>query len=241
MKFTHDGEVVVSLERGGDSVSLWIEDSGIGMDEATAQRVFEPFTQADASSTRRYGGTGLGLAITKSICEALSMSLSLESTPGVGTSVHLELPTSLEMERHGESLSQGTLSSGIDHTILLIDDDPAAHELVSRYLASPHRKIVSTSTGKEGIDLARRVAPDLVLLDLVLPDVSGWEVLERLRSNPQTRDIPIIIASIVADEKNRGFAMGVRDYLVKPFSREALLMAFEGLEESDESMTGVGE
>ena len=224
-KFTHDGMVSVTLEACDDDVLIIVQDTGIGMDAGTLQRIFEPFTQADTSTTRKYGGTGLGLAITHSICTALHATLTVDSVPGKGSTFRFAIPrrfpTSVAGIRKTQPLEAVRVATG-EQIVLLIDDDHASHELMERYFSGRSIRLYTASSGREGLDMARKLHPDAIILDIILPDMQGWDVLSILKSDPQTSAIPLVVVSIVA-EAPRAFQLGAQDYLVKPVDRARLL------------------
>ena len=224
-KFTHAGTVRISVESRPDSVTIGVEDTGIGMDEATVERIFEPFTQADSSTTRKYGGTGLGLAITHSICQALHISVEVRSELGKGTVFRLTMPREFaEVTAPDEPTIERAhpTRSGDDQVVLLIDDDRASHELMARYLAGNRIRLHTATTGRAGLELVRSMRPDAVILDIVLPDMQGWDVLSVLKGDPATSDIPLVVVSIVADAP-RAYRLGAQEHLVKPIDRSRLL------------------
>jgi CheY-like chemotaxis protein/anti-sigma regulatory factor (Ser/Thr protein kinase) len=247
-KFTHNGEMVVEAWRetmnDEDWITIRVSDTGIGMSADQIVKLFRPFTQADASTTRRFGGTGLGLALTRRFCQMLGGDVSVASTPEVGSAFTLKLPALLAPavslivtgEHNGASRSDGLLASAVlegepveppapGTCVLVIDDDASQRELLRRFLTREGFTVRVTGDGEDGIALARRLRPLAITLD-VMPDVDGWSVLSNLKSDPDLREIPVIMITMV-DDQNRGYAIGTCDYLTKPVNREQLSRVLE--------------
>jgi signal transduction histidine kinase/CheY-like chemotaxis protein len=232
-KFTEQGEICLRVRRERHRSAEWlvfeISDTGIGMTEAQQAKLFQPFTQADASTTRKYGGTGLGLTITRRFAEMLGGEVHLRSEAGVGTTFTLKLPASAvaaPVEPGGTPIAQEPVLAVPEGatTILAIDDDPSAAEVISRILTREGFHVVVAAGGEEGVRLAREVEPALILLDILMPSTDGWAVLSTLKSDPHLAEIPVVMIS-VTDDQGLGFAVGASDYLVKPLDREALMAA----------------
>ena len=199
-------------------------------------RLFEAFSQADASTSRNYGGTGLGLAITRRFCRMMGGDVAVESAPGRGSTFTVRLPADV-----GELRSQtpvapaatpaqpepmaGTASAA-SGTLLVIDDDPEARALMRRFLGKEGFRIEEAADGETGIRLARELRPDVITLDVLMPGMDGWAVLGALKSDPELAGIPVILATIV-DEEHLGFALGASEYLTKPIDRERLIAVLE--------------
>ena len=228
VKFTERGGVTLTARAAdGDRVVLTVQDSGIGIGSDDVPKLFTEFYQADSSRTRRYEGTGLGLAITKRLVEALGGTVSVQSELGVGSTFTAVLPVAApgaqaELAPRRAPAAPGARAGGDgERTILVIDDDPETHLLVTENLKPVHARFLSASTGAAGLALARREHPDLILLDVRLPDRQGWEVLHDLKADPATADIPVIVVSVV-DRESLGFSLGAADYLVKPVNWDQL-------------------
>jgi len=234
-KFTEDGEIRLRGRReqagGRDWLLFEVEDTGIGMTAEQQSRVFEPFSQADASTTRKYGGTGLGLAITRRFAQMLGGEILLRSSPGVGTTFTVRLPVD-PSDRPAADASSPPIAASSEvpapkaPTILLIDDEPGACDMISRMLAREGLRTVSANDGESGLRLARELRPALILLDVLMPSVDGWAVLSRLKADPELASIPVIMVSVAGDQA-MGVALGASDYLVKPVERESLARALE--------------
>ena len=236
-KFTKNGRISVytSSDQVGDRkwFTFEVQDSGIGMTAEQLQRVFQPFSQADSSTTRQYGGTGLGLAITKRFCEMLGGDVSVNSSPGQGTTFSVRLPA-IVMENNDQchapkqtakrrmEKQTGGGSENASGTILVIDDDPQILELVKFYLNNEGFKVVTASDGHTGLNLARTLRPDVITLDVMMSGMDGWTVLKQLKDDPELKDIPVIMLTTL-DEQGLGYALGADDYLFKPIDLEAFI------------------
>jgi PAS domain S-box-containing protein len=230
-KFTENGTVSLEVRRdrvGDDEfVVLAVSDTGIGIPEDKLDLVFDEFAQADSSTSRRYGGTGLGLALTARFCRMMGGDIALESAPGVGSTFTITFPARVRaVEAVGETPSaggeptRGDLDG--DRPILVVDDDPHARELLTRALEADGHAVVTASGGHEAVAMARRTKPALITLDILMSDMDGWSVLRSLKSDPDLREIPVVVISIVAD-RDAGHVMGAVDSLAKPVDRSALL------------------
>jgi signal transduction histidine kinase/DNA-binding response OmpR family regulator len=246
-KFTQGGRLTLSVQRETEDGQAWLRfrvgDTGIGMNAEQLAGVFDEFRQADASTTREYGGTGLGLAITKRFCELLGGSIHAESTPGVGSSFEVHLPARVpEPAREPAPEPVAAPAPGATHEtgsrVLVIDDDPAARDLVGRFLAADGFTVLTASGGEEGLRLARQERPDVIALDIIMPQMDGWAVLAELKADPELAQIPVILIS-VTDDRNLGYALGASEYLTKPIDRERLseiLKRYASGGDSDESL-----
>jgi PAS domain S-box-containing protein len=221
-KFTERGRVRLEVTRQNEGkserIAFRVSDTGIGMDEAQLGRLFRRFTQADASTTRRFGGTGLGLSITKAFANMLGGEVSVESKLGEGSIFTLVLPADAQQRRHaaseGGASAEESAGDGND-AILIVDDDPNARALLSRYVAREGFSVRTAADGPAGLELARTLKPRAILLDVMMPHMDGWAVLSELKGDPETADIPVIMETIV-HEKGLAFSLGAEDYLTKP-------------------------
>jgi len=205
-------------------ITFQITDTGIGMTPEQISRLFEAFTQADASTTRKYGGTGLGLTITQKLCQMMGGDITVESEIGVGSSFTLQLPAVVidPKTQLGQLLpGKPPLPLSGSHTILVIDEDPTVHDLMGRFLAKEGFGIVSALNGEEGLALAKKLQPDVITLDVMMPQMDGWAVLSQLKADPELADIPVVMVTMV-DNKTMGYALGASDYLMKPIDRSRL-------------------
>jgi signal transduction histidine kinase/CheY-like chemotaxis protein len=223
IKFTPEhGQVSVEAERDDGGLHLMVSDTGIGIAQEDQDRVFAEFQQIDSGMNRKNEGTGLGLALTKRFVEMHDGQIWLESRLGQGSRFHVKLPFAAAPAV--ESVEDSTPPAGNVEgpLVLLVEDNQAAAHLMLVYLTHGGYRVELASDGREALDKARRLRPAAITLDVMLPDLDGWEVLRELKGDPQTRDIPVIVASIV-DNQPLGYALGASDYLVKPVDREMLL------------------
>jgi PAS domain S-box-containing protein len=233
-KFTENGTITLSVARNGEigqalpTITFQVSDTGIGMTPEQSARLFQAFTQADASTTRKYGGTGLGLAITKHFCQMMGGDISATSEVGRGSTFTIWLPIEV-VDRKTGTLSPDadetpTISqppSAVTSTILVIDDDATVRDLMVRYLSKEGFQIETAKNGLEGLQRARELQPDAITLDVMMPGMDGWAVLSALKADSELADIPVVVLTIV-DNKNLGFALGASDYLMKPIDYKRL-------------------
>jgi hypothetical protein len=220
-KFTDHGQITLDVARDGSDVVFQVRDTGIGMTPDQLSRLFEAFTQAEASTAAKYGGTGLGLAISRRFCQLMGGDVGVESAAGKGSVFTVRLPASGPGPA-GDGVEGARARSGAGGTVLVIDDDAAARDLVSRFLEKQGLAVEVAVDGRAGLQAARDRHPDVITLDVVMPGLDGWSVLTALKSDPATADIPVVMLSMV-DERNLGFALGASEYLTKPIERDQLL------------------
>jgi len=218
------GEIKVTLIENDGMIKVLVTDNGIGIAEDKIDYIFGAFQQSDGSTTRKYGGTGLGLAISKSMAEMLGGYIDVESQLNFGSTFALCLPKKemLENDSSKNSLEQIKLKiqtfSKIE-SILIIDDTQDVIELLKEYLGDSGYKIYTANNGEDGIKLAHKVRPSLITLDIMMPNMNGWEILKRLKVSSETADIPVVMISNISD-KNKSLRFGAIDSIVKPFSKE---------------------
>jgi two-component system sensor histidine kinase ChiS len=245
VKFTPKGRITISAVRSGSSIKVTVSDTGIGIADEDQARVFNAFEQADGSAERKFPGTGLGLAISQTLVTLHGDRIQLKSRPDSGS----EFFFSLKIAEGPVSASSGTLAMNrtwlhlpqageetvraqetMDHgsegkTILVVDDEPVNLTLLCNYLEKEGRYVVITAgNGHEALEKMEE-RPDLVLLDIMMPGMNGFEVCRELRKNPETKTLPVIILSArnqIAD-LIQGLESGANDYLPKPFCEEELL------------------
>jgi signal transduction histidine kinase/CheY-like chemotaxis protein len=231
-KFTEGGLVTITAGRrpedGREWITFAVTDTGIGMTPEQTARLFEDFSQVDASTTRRHGGTGLGLAISRRFCRMMGGDITVESAPGQGSTFTIRLPAESEGADATAAPRVGAAKESpparrptATRTVLVIDDDPTVLQLMERFLVKEGFSVALAQSGVEGLRMAREVRPAAITLDVLMPDLDGWTVLAALKGDPELADIPVIFTTIV-DEKNKGYALGAADYLVKPVDRERL-------------------
>ncbi len=241
-KFTERGVIRVEVRRrpddgGRDWVTMAISDTGIGMTPEQMAKLFEEFTQADASTTRKYGGTGLGLAISRRLCRMMGGDITVASTPGQGSTFTIRLPADARtpVRAEAEPAPRASVpgpapepSGRTGRTVLVIDDDPTVRDLMDRFLVKQGFSVITAASGIEGLRLAREARPAAITLDVMMPDLDGWTVLAALKGDPALAGIPVILVTIV-DEKARGYSLGATDYMVKPIERERLAGVLKNL------------
>jgi signal transduction histidine kinase/CheY-like chemotaxis protein len=239
-KFTHEGSITLTVRHLDSMFMVDVSDSGIGMTEEALGRIFEEFQQADSSTTRKYGGTGLGLAISRNLARLLGGDLTVASALGKGSTFTLSLPVNyaernagsqapaLVTDSHTESGEASTHLLKEDSAktlVLVIDDDPDAVYLLQENLDPDQFEVIGARNGIDGQQMARDLQPKAILLDIIMPDKDGWQVLHDLKADEQTRGIPVILLTII-DKKALGFKLGASEYLLKPLDpasvREAL-------------------
>jgi CheY-like chemotaxis protein len=249
-KFTEQGTINLKASRktidNNDWIIFKVSDNGIGMAAEQMENLFQPFTQADSSTSRRYGGTGLGLAITKRFCEMMGGNITVESEAGQGSAFivrlpamvgetvalsvtdpvnqpgHLEAEIVLNETESTMSLSPAGISEATSYLVLVIDDDPSVHEMIERFLTKEGFQVVAALSGQEGLRLAHELKPDAITLDVLMPEVDGWAVLTALKADPDLTDIPVIILTIT-DNKHQGYVFGAVDCMTKPIDRDRLI------------------
>jgi len=230
LKFTEEGEVRLSAALKDASLRITVSDTGIGIRSDALEYIFEEFRQADGSSTRKYGGTGLGLSITKKLTELLGGTIDVQSVEGKGSTFTIILPlakreveaSTVQVSPEEERLP--AVETKGKKVLLAIDDDPNVLSLLKQNLEDEGYYVVGALNAEEGIRRAKEIHPFAVTLDILMPQKDGWGVLSDLKADPTTRDIPIIVLSII-DNKELGFSLGAFDYLLKPFEKEAIMAA----------------
>jgi PAS domain S-box-containing protein len=228
-KFTSQGTIYLNVDREAGSGRDWlvfkVKDTGIGMTARQMAKLFQAFTQADASTTRKYGGTGLGLAISRRFCQMMGGDITVESEVGKGTTFTIRLPALVIDPKAvvGSPTMMATRSPLAPQIggVLVIDDDPTVHDLIGRTLAKEGISVETALDGTEGLRKAKELKPKVITLDVMMPGQDGWSVLSALKADPQLANIPVIMVTMV-DDKNLGFALGAADYLTKPVERDKL-------------------
>lgn len=224
-KFSENGHILLTVERSvgtdGDMIRFAVSDSGIGMTGEQTGRLFEAFAQAEASTARNYGGTGLGLAITQRFCHMLGGDIVVESELGKGSTFAITLPADAQPVT-GDGDATTTATDAGDATVLVIDDERSARELIGNALMRENYSVVTADGGRDGLRLARERHPDAIVLDVIMPDLDGWAVLRQLKADAGLADIPVILVTVLGD-REMGLALGAADYLTKPIEPNELV------------------
>jgi CheY-like chemotaxis protein len=196
-------------------------------------RLFQVFSQVDPSSKRKASGCGLGLALSQKLSDMMGGRITVESTPGEGSTFTLRLPAEVTKARAGAPpappTEQSVQARGTPtgrNTVLVADDDPATRDVLTRWLSAQGYHVVPVARGEDVLETARQVRPQAITLDVMMPGTDGWAVLSVLKADPELADIPVIMLTIVEDS-NLGHALGAADYLTKPLDRERLLRVLE--------------
>lgn len=241
-KFTEQGTIYLAIERQHTNEADWLKfcvsDDGIGMTEEQQQKLFQPFSQADSSTTRRYGGTGLGLAITKQFAEMMGGTVSVHSEFGKGSTFTLVLPTPAPPVEKPVSMAvtqspKGPLLEG-EGVVLIIDDDTGMREKLKEDLSKLGYAVAVVVAGSEANKLVNKLRPDVILLNVQRP--GGWELLSALKNNIVLAHIPVIILSLEED-KQRGTAMGATDCIDKGIARSELAAILDKYHIADKSQS----
>jgi signal transduction histidine kinase/DNA-binding response OmpR family regulator len=221
-KFTEKGTVSLAVARDGAGDDAWLTftvwDTGIGLTPDQLGRLFQEFSQADSATTRKYGGTGLGLALSRRLCRLMGGDVTAESEAGRGSTFTVRLPANLA---HVAEQPEAEAAGGAG-TVLVIDDEPPVRDLMRRFLGKEGFRVLTAAGGEDGLRIAREERPDAITLDVMMPGMDGWMVLSALMADPDLRDIPVIMLTIV-DDKHTGYALGASNYLSKPIDRVRLL------------------
>ena len=229
-KFTSDGTVTLSAVRdrreSGDWIRLSVTDTGIGIPADKLDHVFEEFSQADDSTTRDFGGTGLGLPISRRFCQMMGGDISVTSKPGEGSTFTIELPAAVDALEAAKSMAEidekteTPIPAGI-RPVLVIDDDPDSRDLLKRTLEADGYTVVTAASGDEGLRLARELTPALITLDVMMPGMDGWAVLQRLKADSALAEVPVMMVTI-SSEREMGSTLGAVEHLTKPVNRDTL-------------------
>jgi len=257
IKFTPSGGVVeIKLEKNKENAVITVTDNGIGIEEKELAKIFEPFKQADGSHTRKYQGTGLGLALVKELTELQNGEVEIESKIDEGTkiiltfkidnsqdiaikktnndkdeiiNIHKTCQIAHDIYNNNTELSNNKITK--NHTILIVDDEPDMLNFIAKIISNEGYKIILAKDGKNAIDLARQNIPDIIILDLMLPEIDGLGVCKILKEDPKLQFSKIILLTAKADEESKIQALknGADDFITKPFSNSDILTRIENL------------
>jgi signal transduction histidine kinase/DNA-binding response OmpR family regulator len=239
-KFTSNGAVTLDVDvidvTGKDEVRFRVTDTGIGINAAHMENLFEPFRQGDGSTSRKFGGTGLGLAITRRLARLMLGDVKVESVEGKGSVFTLALPLNsgtgsifddARAPDAAQTVERAMASvEGYDRTALIIDDSDSAIDLMRRWLTRLNYGVISATDGETGLAIARAKKPDLILLDVLMPGRSGYDILEELRADEALGSTPVILVT-VDDDRARGLEAGATDYIRKPVAESQLRAMLE--------------
>ncbi|MFK5969135.1 MAG: response regulator [Candidatus Marithrix sp.] len=228
-KFTEQGIITLKVhkykEKENDFINIQVIDEGIGMTKEQLNNLFQVFTQADASISRDYGGTGLGLAISKHFVKMLGGTIAVDSKFGKGSSFNVRIPAYLHITKPNDidnipiRIPDMPVESGL---LLVIDDDETVRKLLDAYLSKIGYRVVGAASGPEGLELAKKLHPDAITLDVMMPGMDGWEVLSELKADSTLSHIPVIMLTMTEDQ-DIGYSLGAAEYLTKPISRTQLI------------------
>jgi K+-sensing histidine kinase KdpD/CheY-like chemotaxis protein len=250
IKFTEKGSVTCRAKRTKDEMTVSVIDTGMGISQEDQSKVFDKFKQVGDTLTNKPKGTGLGLTISKEIIEVHGGKIQLKSKEGEGSTFYFTLPVKAKKVEEGDiqridltalmtqlkqSVQTTTVNSQSNElTILVVDDEAHIRELLNQELGEAGYKVQVAENGRDAIEKIRQQHPDLVILDVMMPEMNGFDVAAVLKNDPATMDIPIIILSIVQD-KERGFRLGIDRYLTKPIDTELLFQEIGALLEQGKS------
>ena len=222
-KFTSKGKLTLTVGRENNSrVFFRISDTGVGMTQEQLGRLFQAFSQADASTTKRYGGTGLGLAITKHFCTMMGGDVTVESTPGKGSTFTIWLPDEGYAPAAVELPAPTAAADDGRATVLVVDDDLSVRGLLTRALENEGYRVISAGNGVDALALARQHRPQAITLDVMMPKLDGWSALRALKADAELRDIPVIMVTVL-NERGMAIPLGAADFVTKPVDRQRLM------------------
>lgn len=235
-KFTKEGTITLSVKpitsNGKAYMQFAVSDTGIGLTREQLGSLFKAFSQAESSTTRRFGGTGLGLYLTKSFSKILGGDVSIDSEYGKGSTFTIILPmvSKVGVEKRSQVKVHEQQVQGEEgaKTVLVVDDDPKIHDIMQKALEKTGIRVLHAFHGEECLSLARKYQPDLITLDVIMPMMDGWTTLSALKSDPNLVNIPVILVSMLL-EKDLGFALGAVDYLNKPVEPKTLMEKIESI------------
>jgi signal transduction histidine kinase/CheY-like chemotaxis protein len=226
IKFTsEEGLITIKAAQAGGRLQIVVDDNGIGIGDADIKRIFHEFQQVDTGANRKQQGTGLGLTLTRSFAALHGGDVTVQSELGKGSRFTIDLPVGGPVVAPEKQPSLGGAEPKVDASqplILVVEDDPASAELLARQIERVGFRTQNARSGAEAMAMAKANKPVAITLDIMLPDIDGWEVLTRLKRDDMTSDIPVIVVSVV-DDPALGTALGALDYFVKPVEAKALV------------------
>lgn len=224
-KFTEEGEITVSASvengpAGQPEILISVTDTGPGISQEDQDKLFQAFSQVDASPTRKTGGSGLGLSISQQLVQLHGGRIGIHSSLGKGSTFYFTLPVYQEPTETNETTER--------KVVLAIDDDPQVIALYERYLQPRGYQVVALTDPSRAKARALELKPFAITLDIMMPGIDGWQVLGDLKNDPGTSDIPVVICSII-EQQERGFSLGAAEYLLKPILEDDLVAALDRL------------
>ena len=237
IKFAPNGQVRIKAYHQPQQIYISVADTGIGISKEQQATIFDPFKQADSGTTRKFQGSGLGLSITRQLCELMGGGIRVESDLGAGSKFIVELPlpinpTAVQIPKSDDessvSPSAPVVLTPTGEQVVMIDDDPAFLDIMARTIRAEGYNVHTASDAESGWRLIQAIKPDVITLDLFLPDQHGWILFERIKADPDVCDIPVIVISMI-EERKRFNRQPAEEYLTKPVRRETLKHAIQRL------------
>ena len=237
-KFTRNGRVTLTVGResriGGDWIRIAVHDTGIGISRDNLSKLFQNFNQAESSTSTKYGGTGLGLSLTQKLSRLMGGDVTVESELGRGSSFTIRLPASLadtvqgraEVDRTAEPMAAD--AGGRQNIILVADDDPAVLDLMQRMLTKEGFRPMLADDPRTVLGLAQSAKPSVIILDVLMPGMNGWEILRAIKANRDLEGCAVVMLTIV-DDRRTALALGAAEHLVKPVDRDVLMRVLDRL------------
>lgn len=224
-KFTSDGLITLSVRREQSDSEDWLRiavtDTGIGITSQQLKKLFQAFSQADATTAQKYGGTGLGLVISRRFCQMMGGNITVDSVVGEGSTFTIRIPYSFDSKTL-TALDPDTDQTKPRDTVLVIDDNMTNRNLLESFLKQQGLNVILAHSGEEGLRLARKIKPSVMTIDVLMPELDGWGVLSQLKADPELSSIPVIMLTL-GDDEPKGYSLGATDFLTKPINRDAFL------------------
>jgi len=238
IKFAPNGQVRIKAYHQPQQIYISVADTGIGISKDQQATIFDPFKQADSGTTRKFQGSGLGLSITRQLCELLGGGIRVESELGAGSKFIVELPLpinpmAVHLPKAEDEPPVSTSAAPVSlpptgEQVVMIDDDQAFLDIMARTIRAEGYQVYTASDAESGWRLIQSIKPQVITLDLFLPDQHGWILFERIKADPDVCDIPVIVISMI-EEKKRFNRRPAEEYLTKPVRRETLKLAIQRL------------
>ncbi len=232
VKFTSKGSVAIDLSHDETNAYIRVKDTGVGISQEDLPYIFEEFRQIDGSSSRKFEGTGLGLAIAYKAAQILRGNIALTSQLNQGSEFTVRLPILWEGYVPPEPAPIGFEKDNTPlrkKTILIVDDDPGIRDMISEFLINMGYQTLTAASGRQALDLARIHNPMAMTIDIIMPEMDGWELINHLKNDPRTSQIPVIVVSITNDRET-GFALGSVGHIAKPVDKDKLIAEIRKLD-----------